>query len=308
MSIFPLLAAEAAEASSPLSVEEFESFIQNGPISFGLMIALKYGVAFIGLAFLIRAYITWSRRKAGLLPPAERRLDGPTVPYDALPAFGIVLGFYLLAVVTAAGVVSVYPHLRASLVLGMGLMALALLPPAAMTVRKRQQMRGGLLTAPPRALKQGFVTFSVGTAISLPLAMAAMALLAFLGEEPTVQEPLKRAIDPQQPANLWIVGIYGILVAPVLEECVFRGLLFPAIRKVAGGGSRGFWFSAIIVSLLFAAIHESSFALLPLFGLAMVLAFVFEKTDSLSTVILGHAFFNASSTVPLIVARLEGAL
>jgi len=85
-------------------------------------------------------------------------------------------------------------------------------------------------------------------------------------------------------------------------------LFFPALRRSVGGGRQGFWLAAILVSLLFASVHENWYAALPLFGLAMVLTIVFEKTNSLSTIILGHAFYNASTMVPLLIARLDGVI
>lgn len=305
MTALALLAAEAAaDVPQALTVELFEELVAGAPVMFTLMLVLKYGAGALGLAILVRAYLAWNRRTAGLEPLPEVPSSGATRPYPFGLAAGIALGAYLLSSI----LVLVVARATEALAPRLSMMAVGLLPAVIATIWMRQRIRRGQMTAPRRALREGLGTFAVATAVSIPLSMLSMFLMKTFHQEPQIQSVLALAIDKKDPSNLWVVAAYGIVLAPLLEETLFRGLLYPAIRDATGGGRRGVWVGILASAALFALVHDSTFATLPLFGLAIVLAWVFEKTDSLATVILGHAFFNASSMVPLLVGRLEGGI
>lgn len=304
MSGFALLAAEAAaEAGNALSVERFEEIIRSAPVMSALMVLLKYGAGLAGLVLLVRLYQRWNRTKAGLADPVESPGGRAIRPFSLMTASGIAFGAYLLAFVLTIAAASVTQALAPRLTM----MALGMFPAALATIWMRQKMREGAVTPPKKALVGGLHTFAIASAVSIPLSMLSLVLMHAVGESPRIQDALEMAIDPGDPSNLWVVAAYGIVLAPLLEESLFRGLLYPAIRDAVGGRG-GIWLSALMTSALFAAVHSNTFAALPLFGLAVVLTLVFERTNSLATVVFGHAFFNAASMVPLLVGRLEGAL
>lgn len=93
-----------------------------------------------------------------------------------------------------------------------------------------------------------------------------------------------------------IMGFAAILVAPIAEEILFRGLLYPAIKH-AGFPRAALWISA----LLFAAIHVNLATFVPLAALAIGLTWLYEKTDNLLTPIAAHSLFNAANFVMLFV-------
>ncbi|MCX5642012.1 MAG: type II CAAX endopeptidase family protein [Candidatus Omnitrophica bacterium] len=70
------------------------------------------------------------------------------------------------------------------------------------------------------------------------------------------------------PISLLFLIVVG-LIAPLLEEIIFRGFLFGTLRNSFGPRR-----SMIYSSLLFAALHQSLVAFLPIFFLAMVLAYL----------------------------------
>jgi hypothetical protein len=83
-------------------------------------------------------------------------------------------------------------------------------------------------------------------------------------------------------------GVAAILVAPVVEEIVFRGILYPLVKQ------RGHPMLALAgTSLLFAAIHYNLMTFVPLTFLAMALVWLYEETDTLVAPILAHSLFNA---------------
>jgi membrane protease YdiL (CAAX protease family) len=87
-----------------------------------------------------------------------------------------------------------------------------------------------------------------------------------------------------------IMGAAAIIVAPIAEEILFRGLLYPAIKH-AGYPRAALWISA----LLFAAIHLNLATFLPLAALAIGLIWLYEKTDNLLAPIAAHSLFNAAN-------------
>jgi membrane protease YdiL (CAAX protease family) len=52
------------------------------------------------------------------------------------------------------------------------------------------------------------------------------------------------------PIETWSVGFSAVILAPLVEESIYRGLLYSAFERL-----RGVVFSVITVSILFAAVH-----------------------------------------------------
>jgi membrane protease YdiL (CAAX protease family) len=93
--------------------------------------------------------------------------------------------------------------------------------------------------------------------------------------------------------------LYGIasLWAPVIEETMFRGVLFHHLRR-----RWGFIFSAAIVALIFAAVHPQGSATIPALGsIAIVLAALREWRGSILAPITAHAL-NNGLVITLLVA------
>jgi len=88
---------------------------------------------------------------------------------------------------------------------------------------------------------------------------------------------------------LWkaIFFVAGAIVTPIGEETFFRGFLYNAL-KFRYGVVVGIIFSGLI----FALAHVSPLALLVIFPMGMILAYVYEKTGSLWTTIMMHMVVN----------------
>lgn len=74
-----------------------------------------------------------------------------------------------------------------------------------------------------------------------------------------------------------------VVVAPVFEEVLFRGYLYGKLRKVAP-----FWLVALIVSVVFAAVHGQWNVAFDVFVLSIVLCGLREMTGSIWAGILLH--------------------
>jgi len=96
-----------------------------------------------------------------------------------------------------------------------------------------------------------------------------------------------------RPEQIYL-GIFAVVIAPVAEEFIFRGVLFTFIKQL--GFPKIAW---IGVSLLFAFIHADVAIFIPLFVLALALTWLYEMTDSLAAPIATHALFNAANLVLL---------
>ena len=100
------------------------------------------------------------------------------------------------------------------------------------------------------------------------------------------------------PAQYIAMGIVALLLAPIGEELLFRGILYPAFKH-HGYARLAFWGTAA----LFGAIHLSLAIFLPLTVLALLLNWLYEKTDNLLAPIAAHVTFNAINFTLFFVAK-----
>lgn len=82
-----------------------------------------------------------------------------------------------------------------------------------------------------------------------------------------------------------------VLLAPLSEELVFRGVMYGGLKKKIGAG-----FAALIVSVLFAAIHFSLPAFMPIFFLSLLLIAVYEYYGDLRASMVVHSLFNSMTS------------
>ncbi len=120
-----------------------------------------------------------------------------------------------------------------------------------------------------------------------------------IGLEPEKQSAV-RALEstvglPQQI----VFGIVAMVLAPISEELIFRGILYPAVKE-AGYPRLALWSTALVFGL----IHANLMTLIPLTLLGVIWAWLYERTDNLLAPILAHALFNATNFFSLL--RLQG--
>jgi len=87
------------------------------------------------------------------------------------------------------------------------------------------------------------------------------------------------------------IFVTAVLIMPVLEEMLFRGLFQTMLRSFLQSP----WLSILISSALFAMIHSDAGHWPALFALAMCLGYAYEKSGSLFRPIFIHLLFNAVS-------------
>ncbi len=112
--------------------------------------------------------------------------------------------------------------------------------------------------------------------------------------DPQAAEQALATIDP------WLAVLAIVILAPIAEEIFFRGVVFNAFLRE--GGRR--W-AFIGSSALFAAIHLSLVALIPIFLLGLALAWIYDRTNNLLAPIAMHMVVNGASVIIALLVRFE---
>jgi membrane protease YdiL (CAAX protease family) len=109
---------------------------------------------------------------------------------------------------------------------------------------------------------------------------------------PTEEQAAVQALqDPSLTMAAKVVfGVVIIILAPAVEEPLFRGIIYPAIKQ-QGCPRLALWGSAA----LFAAMHFNGLTLVPLFFFALVLVYLYESSRNLLAPMAAHALFNAAN-------------
>ncbi|MFB3917864.1 MAG: lysostaphin resistance A-like protein [Terriglobales bacterium] len=106
------------------------------------------------------------------------------------------------------------------------------------------------------------------------------------------QLPIERLF--RTPLGAYLMGVFGITAAPLVEELFFRGFLYPVLARRLGIAP-----GVVVTSILFAFIHQSQLGhawgpLLLLFIVGLVLTIVRARTDSVAPGFLIHVSYNFS--------------
>jgi membrane protease YdiL (CAAX protease family) len=102
---------------------------------------------------------------------------------------------------------------------------------------------------------------------------------------PTQAESMRMLLEMTE--SPWGIALGGVIVAPVVEEIVFRGFFFQGLREAYGSKK-----AILVSSLVFAAMHLQPEAFIPTFILGCTLAYVFDKANSIWPGALLHLLVN----------------
>jgi len=92
-----------------------------------------------------------------------------------------------------------------------------------------------------------------------------------------------------------VICFSAAIAAPLVEELIFRGYLYPIMKKYTG-----VWFALITTSLLFGIIHVSLVPFIPLAIFGAVLVLLYEYTGSIWTPIIAHCIFNTATLINIL--------
>ena len=151
----------------------------------------------------------------------------------------------------------------------------------------------------PRLNRAWFLAVPVVCAI-LPVALllqsASMHALTKIGWQPENETAVMVLANAKEWWLCAYLGVFTMVIAPVAEEFIFRGVLYPFVKQL--GSPR---YALFGINAIFALIHMDAAALVPLFALALALTWLYEYTDNLFAPIAAHVLFNAANYTLLLV-------
>jgi membrane protease YdiL (CAAX protease family) len=152
-----------------------------------------------------------------------------------------------------------------------------------------------------RRLRTSFVYGLRGFLLTAPLAFGAGQISGFI----LSRLGIDRGIDPVSSylldvpaAELWILLVAIVLLAPLAEELLYRSFLYPPLE--ARFGSRA---GVLLTGLVFAALHLNPYDFLGLFALGVGLAYTYSRTRSLGACVVFHALINTLSVASVLTLR-----
>ncbi len=149
-----------------------------------------------------------------------------------------------------------------------------------------------------------------------PIVLAASALLAICSLVPTsllAELSLRlHPVDPQWESlfrdhlpttslGVVLAVISVVIVAPLAEEIIFRGLLHRLASSMWGAIP-----AALVSALVFGIVHGEPWFLFGLVGVGLMLAFIYEVTRSVTACWVAHAVHNSISLWAML--NTEGSL
>lgn len=132
----------------------------------------------------------------------------------------------------------------------------------------------------------------------LATSLVNLAMEALLGGP--IENPQVGMLTPGGASPLSALAMFFLIagVAPVVEELLFRGLVYGWIRE-----RFGIWPGLLVSSLIFSCVHGIPMLIPPLFVVGCFLAWLYEKSGSILPCMVMHAVFNGA-----MLAALYGGL
>lgn len=159
----------------------------------------------------------------------------------------------------------------------------------------------GFRTAPARSVGTALATMAFAWPMAtLVIAMLVAWVLKWFGMEAELQVTVSFLKRNPPSWQLIVTGFTAIVLAPIAEETLFRGILYTALKQ-RGYQHLAWWGNAV----LFGIIHTNLTALLPMIFLGLIWTWLYERTGNLLAPIVGHMSFNAVSFILITVHTPE---
>ncbi|MFR1517519.1 MAG: lysostaphin resistance A-like protein [Clostridia bacterium] len=155
--------------------------------------------------------------------------------------------------------------------------------------------------------------FAIGTFVGV----SANTILNMISEKLPQQwvEENQESVNAFDGGNLFISLLATVIAAPVIEELLFRGFLYNALKKImntlpsrisAASHRLAVLTSALITSALFGIYHGNILQALYAGLLSFIMIWLYELTGSLLSNMLFHAAFNFSAFAMNLMVNLYG--
>ncbi len=239
----------------------------------------------------------------------QRERPALEVPWGARQVWlsGLMsIGLLVAAVIVGTVVVVLWtraelPEVSTTVVfqLVFALEALLLIPPWLMGPHK-YHLPWSVLGFRRVSFGKGALVAIVGLGLVLLANLAWTAIMSWLKLE-LVEQP-----DPLPYFGGGLRGLItalflGAVVAPIAEEALFRGYVYPGLKH-----SWGMAWGLVASSAIFAALHGFSAVIPPIFAIGIVLALSYELTRSIWPAIAIHAGMNALAFISAYMTSISG--
>lgn len=155
--------------------------------------------------------------------------------------------------------------------------------------RRPGEVFGFFRLGPGRLALWVFLGALIATPVVLVLSFGLpQALEPIFGKEIEEQAAVENIRESSDLAFKILLIVNACLVAPFVEELVFRGFFYGVLKRHTSA-----MFAAFVTAAIFAVAHQNILALLPLWGLALFLTLFYEASRCLWVPIGMHAIFNA---------------
>lgn len=129
-----------------------------------------------------------------------------------------------------------------------------------------------------------------------PVVLTGWLMSRFIGDQGGSNPLLEMVLNGSDPLALFLLAITAVVLAPLFEETVFRGVLLPVLGRSFGRG----W-SVFGSALVFAVAHLSIGELLPLLVLGLGLALLRLSSGRLLPCVVMHALWNGVTFLNLVL-------
>ena len=152
----------------------------------------------------------------------------------------------------------------------------------------------------PRQAGAAVITYLAAQPGLLVAGLAGRFILWRMGHKPELQDIVNLLAEGLPWPTLAGMFILIVVIAPLFEESLFRGIILPLLARRLGIAP-----AIALASFLFAVAHLHQDSFLQLFALATVLSLAYVATGSLLVPIVMHAIFNSVSLLLLWAAMGE---
>ena len=144
--------------------------------------------------------------------------------------------------------------------------------------------------------------FSNGFLISLGTTLAVSVLIVSSFFPPETPTPIEKLLSSS--SAMWIFAIFGIGIAPLFEEIIFRGFLYKVLSEM-----RGPKVAVSVTAILFALLHVPQLwgswaGVVLIFAVGYILSLVRHRSNSLIPSLIMHTSYNAMLFGVFIVSTL----
>lgn len=219
-------------------------------------------------------------------PRAEERSAVPSRVRRTLAVAGVCTGallFYMLATIGGAALTlnNVYAG-----IIGAGFAVFGMILYRFWRYGNLVKIPGAAADVPPR--------FLAALLVSVTLAwLGGQSLSQWISDVvPGAKESFAAHQEALNSVPLVVMLLFVLVAAPIGEEALMRGTIYPELRRVMG-----YVPAALVVASAFAVLHMNLTQLVATFLLGLVLSFAVEFTGRIAVPITLHVVFNIASLV-----------